>query len=76
MKTKTSITLSGTLLSGIDEYAREFKSRSEFIEAAVRHFIAHLDRKEMELKDLEIINRRADSLNEEAEDVLKYQVPL
>lgn len=27
-------------------------------------------------RDLEIINRRADFLNEEANDVLGYQVPL
>ena len=34
-----------------------------------------LARKEAEQRDLEIINRRADSLNAEAEDVLTYQVP-
>jgi metal-responsive CopG/Arc/MetJ family transcriptional regulator len=76
MKTKTSVTLSGTLLHGIDKHAEEFNSRSEFIEAAVRHFIAHLERREAERRDLEIINRRAESLNKEAEDVLRYQVPL
>ena len=76
MKTKTSITLSSTLLHGIDEIAGDFKSRSDFIEAAVRHFIAHLERKEMEQRDLEIINNRAELLNREAKDVLDYQVPL
>ena len=30
----------------------------------------------MERRDLEIINRRAEALNAEAEDVLSYQVPL
>jgi len=35
-----------------------------------------LERKETEQRDLEIINRYADSLNAEAEDVLTYQVPL
>jgi len=76
MKSKISITLSGALLCGIDEHAGDFKSRSEFIETAVRYFIAHLDRREAERNDLEIINRRADALNREAEDVLSYQVPL
>jgi len=76
MKTKTSVTLSGALLHGIEEHASDFRSRSEFIEAAVRYFIAHLERRVAEEKDLEIINRRADALNKEAEDVLGYQVPL
>jgi hypothetical protein len=35
-----------------------------------------LAREEAEQRDLEIINRRADLLNAEAEDVLNYQVPL
>ncbi len=76
MKRKTSITLSGALLHGIEEHAADYRSRSEFIEAAVRYFIAHLERRVAEEKDLAIINRRADALNKEAEDVLDYQVPL
>ena len=76
MKTKTSVTLSGVLLRSIETHAAEFRSRSEFVEAAVDHFIRHLERQEAERKDLDILNRRAKSLNEEAEDVLGYQVPL
>ena len=63
-------------MGAIDEHARDFKSRSEFIEAAVRFFVADLERRKMELRDLEILNRRADALNDEAEDVLSYQVPI
>ncbi|MHC4443939.1 MAG: ribbon-helix-helix domain-containing protein [Planctomycetota bacterium] len=76
MKSKTSITLSGAILNGIDEHSTDFRSRSEFIETAVRHFIAHLERQESQRRDLEIINCRAEVLNREAEDVLGYQVPL
>jgi len=76
MKTKTSVTLDGGVLQGIDEHARDYRSRSEFIEAAVEYFIRHLERQEAEQRDLEILNRRADALNEEAEDVLAYQVAL
>ena len=76
MKTKTSVTLDGGLLRGIDQHAREYRSRSEFIEAAVEHFIQHLERQEAEKRDLDILNRRADALNEEAGDVLAYQVAL
>ena len=76
MKVKTSITLSSEILEAIDLHIGEYRSRSEFIETAARKFIAQLVRKEAERRDLEIINRHADSLNAEAEDVLTYQVPL
>lgn len=76
MKVKTSITLSEDLLEAIDRQSARFKNRSEFIEAAVRAFIAQLVRDERNARDLAIINQRADRLNEEAADVLAYQVPL
>ena len=76
MKAKTSITLSVEILKAIDLYIGEYKSRSVFLETAARQFIAQLKRKEAEQRDLEIINRHADSLNAEAEDVLTYQVRL
>ncbi len=76
MKVKTSITLSEDLLKVIDEYARKYNNRSEFIEEAVRVFIRQLIRRQEDARDLEIINRRADYLNREAIDVLTYQVDL
>jgi metal-responsive CopG/Arc/MetJ family transcriptional regulator len=76
MKIKTSITLSDEILEAIDLHIGGYRSRSEFLETAARTFIAQLTRKEAERRDLEIINRQADSLNAEAEDVLTYQVPL
>ncbi len=76
MKTKTSVTLNPSILSGIDKHSGEFKSRSQFIEIAVQRFLTHLERKETERRDLKIINRNADALNKEAEDVLRYQAPI
>ena len=77
MKVKTSITLSEELLKVIDKRAKQHKkNRSDFIEAAVWAFIGQLIRDEQNARDLEIINRRADFLNQEAADVLGYQVPL
>jgi len=76
MKVKTSITLSKELLRAIDRYQSEYNSRSEFLEAAARSFLARLARQKVERRDLEIINRHADELNAEAEDVLTYQVSL
>ena len=76
MKIKTSITLWDEVLKAIDLHMAKYKSRSEFLETAARKFIVQLARKEAEQRDLEIINRRADSLDAEAEDVLTYQVTL
>ena len=73
MKTKTSITLSEDVIQAMDKLSGQYKNRSEFIELALRNYIAQLIRKQRNAKDLEIINRRADRLNEEALDVLAYQ---
>jgi metal-responsive CopG/Arc/MetJ family transcriptional regulator len=74
MKTKTSITLSEDVIKAIDKLSGQYKNRSEFIELALRHYIAQLIRKQRNARDLEIINQRAERLNEEALDVLAYQV--
>ncbi len=76
MKAKTSVTLDPELVQGIDRRAGDFRSRSEFIEAAVEHYLRHLERSERERHDLETLNQKADALNKEAEDVLAYQVPV
>ncbi len=73
MKMKTSITLSEDVLKAIDKLTGKSKNRSEFIETAVRAYIAQRIRRERNARDLEIINQHADRLNEEALDVLAYQ---
>ena len=74
MKVKTSITLSEDLLGAIDKRSGKFKNRSDFIEAAIRAYIEQMIREEQNARDLAIINRQADRLNQEAVDVLAYQV--
>jgi len=75
MKVKTSITLSQELLKAVDKRTRQQKrTRSDLIEAAVEAFLQQLARDEQNARDLDIINRRADSLNKEAANVLEYQV--
>jgi len=77
MKVKTSITISEELLKVVDKRAKQYKkNRSDFIEAAVLAFIGKLIRDEQNARDLEILNRRADYLNQEAAEVLAYQIPL
>jgi metal-responsive CopG/Arc/MetJ family transcriptional regulator len=74
MKRKTSITLSEDILVAIDRRSGHTKNRSDFIETAVRAYMAQLSREERDAKDFDIIARHADRLNREAADVLEFQV--
>ena len=64
------------MLEAVDKLSGKDKNRSEFIEAAIQAYIAQIARHRRNVKDLEIINERADDLNAEALDVLDYQVAL
>jgi metal-responsive CopG/Arc/MetJ family transcriptional regulator len=57
MKTKTSITLSEDVVKAMDKLSGQYKNRSEFIELALRHYIAQLIRQQRNARDLEIINQ-------------------
>ncbi|CAN5231954.1 hypothetical protein BH10ACI1_BH10ACI1_04740 [soil metagenome] len=46
---------------------------SDVIETALRDYVAKENPKELNRRDIEIINANADKLNEEALDVLEYQ---
>ena len=74
MKIKTSITLSAELIGEIDGLSDQYGNRSLLIEQAIRDFLATRAKRKRDLKDIEILNQRADALNKEAEDVLAYQV--
>ncbi|HYH85532.1 MAG TPA: ribbon-helix-helix domain-containing protein [Pyrinomonadaceae bacterium] len=76
MKVEASITVDKDLLEAVDKLSGKDKNRSEFIEAAIQAYIAQIARHKRNAKDLDIINERADDLNEEALDVLDYQVAL
>jgi len=74
VKIKTSISLAPDLVRQIDGLACRYGNRSALIERAIRDFLAAETKRRQDVQDLEILNRRADSLNKEAEDVLSYQV--
>ena len=76
MKIKTSVTLSPETLKAIDEIAGEVLNRSRVIELAVLEYVERRRRADRDARDLEILNRSADVLNEEVEDILGYQVEL
>lgn len=76
MKVKTSITLSEDVMHSIDKLRGKGENRSVLIEKAVTDYIEKHRQAERNLRDLDIINKRADKLNREVEDVLSYQVDL
>ena len=75
MKEKTSITLSKEVLTGIDRIAGSTQSRSAFIEAVLTQYLRKRARAQVEARDLELINKAANELNAEVEDILRYQDP-
>jgi metal-responsive CopG/Arc/MetJ family transcriptional regulator len=74
MKEKTSITLSREVLNGIDRIAGAKQSRSAFIETVLARYLREQAKAARDAREIEIINRHADQLNAEVEDVLRYQV--
>lgn len=74
MKSKTSITLSEEVFSALDKIVGKNGNRSELIEKAIRQYLLRKDRALRDERDLEILNKNADLLNDEAADVLCYQV--
>jgi metal-responsive CopG/Arc/MetJ family transcriptional regulator len=73
MKEKTSITLSKDVLADVDRLAGSGQSRSAFIERVLRGYLRQREKAALQALDLERINRAAERLNSEAEDVLSYQ---
>jgi metal-responsive CopG/Arc/MetJ family transcriptional regulator len=75
MKEKTSITLSKEVLTAVDRIAGSKQSRSAFIEAVLTQYLRRRARAQIEARDLELINKAANEMNTEVEDVLRYQDP-
>jgi len=73
MKVKTSVTLSEAVVKTIDRTALKGESRSQAIERLLREGLAARARRQADAHDLALLNRHADDLNAEAEDVLAYQ---
>jgi len=76
MKQKTSITITEKLLREIDKLIKDSGNRSAFIEEAAWYYLNQINNGERDRNDLSIINRNFRHLNEEAGDVLSYQVEL
>jgi len=72
MKVKASITITDVLLTEVDKVSKG--NRSEFIEKAIKKYIAQARRGVRDKKDILKINGDSRLLNSEALDVLGYQV--
>ena len=71
---KVEVELPDELLARIDEIAAGKVERSEVVERAIRAFLVQPQHGDPGARDLEIIDRYADELNHEAEEVLAFQV--
>jgi Arc/MetJ-type ribon-helix-helix transcriptional regulator len=76
MRKKISITLSPEVLAEIDRQVGTQRSRSAFIEGALREDFKEKVRQAINQRDLELINANADYLNRKALDVLRCQAPI
>ena len=72
-KIKTSVTLSREVVKGVDRVAGRKRSRSAVIDDVLRGYLAQRERAAANARDVEKINRFADELNAEMQDVLAYQ---
>jgi metal-responsive CopG/Arc/MetJ family transcriptional regulator len=78
MKIETKIILEEELLQQLERLLRENgqASLSELIEDLLKSFLVDAKKPAYDLRELELINRNANRLNKEAEDVLTYQIAL
>ena len=73
MKVRTSVTLPKELLIKIDALAGKKHKRSEIVETALREYVAKKNGKELNRRDIEIINENADLINKQVEETLEFQ---
>jgi len=72
-KMKTSLTLSREVVKGIERVAGKKRSRSAVVDDVLRRYLSHRERAAANARDVERINRFADDLTAEMQDVLAYQ---
>jgi len=78
-KVKTTITIEADLLEQVKNAAKNFHSRSEIYERALREYLPKLKQKSPKRKltsdeEIELMNRFADEHREELLETLSYQI--
>jgi metal-responsive CopG/Arc/MetJ family transcriptional regulator len=72
MRVRTSVTLPKELLIKVDALAGKNK-RSEIVETALRDYVEKENRKKLNRRDIEIINKNADLINKQVKETLEFQ---
>jgi len=57
----------------VDALAGKKHKRSAIVETALRDYVAKENRKELNRRDIEIINQNADLINKQVEETLEFQ---
>jgi metal-responsive CopG/Arc/MetJ family transcriptional regulator len=73
MKVRTTITLPQELLFSVDAFSGKKHKRSEVVEKALREYISKETRKELNQRDIDIINANAELINKQVEETLEFQ---
>ena len=76
MTQQITIPLPNDLVAELDRLVNDTKNRSKFVESLLRNHLTQVSSGKPESYDLRILNDNSDYLNQEAEDVLSYQVLL
>ncbi len=79
-KVKTTITIPKDLLNEVDIFAKDYRSRSEFVETALRDLVERKRRQQKpkltQEEEIATLNRIADEQREEILETLEYQVDI
>jgi metal-responsive CopG/Arc/MetJ family transcriptional regulator len=73
MKVKTVVTLPKDLMLSIDALTDKKHKRSAVIECALREYIAREKPKSLNKRDMEIINKNSELINQQVSETLEFQ---
>ncbi|MCD9186628.1 MAG: type II toxin-antitoxin system CcdA family antitoxin [Pyrinomonadaceae bacterium] len=69
---ETTVSLPKDLFEKANQMSKDAEI-SDVIEIALRDYVAKEDRKELNRRDIEIINKNADLINKQVEETLEFQ---
>lgn len=73
MKVKTLITLPKDLLLSVDALTDKKHKRSAVIESALREYVARENPKSLNRRDMRIINKNIEVINQQVAETLEFQ---
>lgn len=71
-RVETTVSLPKDLLEQANQMSKDAKI-SDVIETALRDYVAKENRKELNRRDIEIINENAELINKQVEETLEFQ---